>query len=68
MFGAHGVDADTAQKQGAGMIAQQARQSATVMAYADSFWILGVCIIASLATLLILRKPPKGAAIAADAH
>ena len=30
------------------------------MAYADSFWILGVCIVASLATLLILRKPPKG--------
>ncbi len=44
------------------------RQSATVMAYADSFWILGVCIIVSLATLLILRKPQPGAAIAADAH
>jgi DHA2 family multidrug resistance protein len=68
MFGSHGVDAGTAQLQGASLLAQQVRQSATVMAYADSFWILGVCIIVSLATLLILRKPPKGAAIAADAH
>ncbi|HEY4167565.1 MAG TPA: DHA2 family efflux MFS transporter permease subunit [Reyranella sp.] len=68
MFGSHGVDASTATMQGAALIAQQVRQSATVMAYADSFWILGVCIVVSLATLLILRKPPKGAAIAADAH
>jgi DHA2 family multidrug resistance protein len=68
MFGSHGADAGTAQLQSASLLAQQVRQSATVMAYADSFWILGVCIIVSLATLLILRKPPKGAAIAADAH
>jgi hypothetical protein len=39
------------------------------MAYADSFWILGVCIVVSLLTLFILRKPPAGAAAtAADAH
>ena len=57
MFAGHGVDSDTAQLQSAGLLAQQARQSATVMAYADSFWILGVCIVVSLATLLILRKP-----------
>ena len=68
MFGSHGVDAGTAQLQSADLLASHVRQSATVMAYADSFWILGVCIVISLATLLILRKPPKGAAIAADAH
>jgi DHA2 family multidrug resistance protein len=68
MFASHGVDTNTAQLQGAAVIAQQARQSATVMAYADSFWILGVCILISLATLLILRKPQAGMAIAADAH
>jgi len=68
MFGAHGVDANTAQLQGASLLASQVRQSATVMAYGDSFWILGVCIVASLATLLILRKPPKGAVVMADAH
>jgi len=68
MFGSHGVDSGTAQLQSASLLASQVRQSATVMAYADSFWILGVCILISLATLLILRKPPKGAVIAADAH
>jgi DHA2 family multidrug resistance protein len=68
-FAARGVDIDTAARQGAAVIAQQARQSATVMAYADSFWILGVCIAVSLLTLLILRKPKPGAAsMAADAH
>ena len=49
-------------------VAQQVRLDATVMAYADSFWILGVCILLSLATLLILRKPQPGAVAMADAH
>jgi hypothetical protein len=34
------------------------------MAYADSFWILGVGILISLLTLLILRKPGPGIAVA----
>jgi DHA2 family multidrug resistance protein len=68
-FASRGVDTATATHQGYDVLAQQVRQSATVMAYADSFWILGVCICASLLTLLILRKPPRGAAaMAADAH
>ena len=69
MFAGRGVDIDTARQQGIGVLAQQVRESASVMAYADSFWILGVCIVVSLLTLLILRKPPAGApAMAADAH
>jgi len=69
MFAGRGADIDTATQQGIGVLAQQVRQSASVMAYADSFWILGVCIVVSLLTLLILRKPPAGAAaMAADAH
>jgi DHA2 family multidrug resistance protein len=68
-FAARGADLDTATQQGTALLANQVRQSATVMAYADSFWILGVCICVSLLTLLILRKPPAGAAaMAADAH
>jgi DHA2 family multidrug resistance protein len=68
-FASHGFDIDTATQQGTALLASQVRQSATVMAYADSFWILGVCICVSLLTLLILRKPPAGAAaMAADAH
>ena len=69
MFASKGADLATATQQATGMIAQQVRLDATVMAYADSFWLLGVCILLSLATLLILRKPQPGAAMAAaEAH
>jgi DHA2 family multidrug resistance protein len=69
MFASRGADSGTATLQSASLLASQVRQSATVMAYADSFWILGVCILISLATLLILRKPQSGTAMAAaEAH
>jgi len=67
LFGGKGADLATATQRGTDVIAQQVRLDATVMAYADSFWILGVCILLSLATLMILRKPQPGAAVA-DAH
>ena len=68
LFESRGSDTAHALKQGAGLIAQQVRLNASVQAYADAFWMLGVCIMASLFTLLILRKPPVGATVAADAH
>jgi DHA2 family multidrug resistance protein len=69
MFIGRGSDAVTAAQQGASLIAQQTRLNASVMAYADAFWMLGVCIVISLTTILILRKPPTGAAMASvDAH
>jgi DHA2 family multidrug resistance protein len=68
LFTSKGADLATATQRGTDVIAQQVRLDATVMAYADSFWILGVCILLSLATLLILRKPQPGAALAAEAH
>jgi len=68
MFTGRGSDAAHALQQGAGLIAQQVRLNASVQAYADAFWMLGVCILISLFTLLILRKPPVGMTAAADAH
>jgi DHA2 family multidrug resistance protein len=69
MFAGRGSDPAHALQQGADMIAQQVRLNASVQAYADSFWMLGVCIVASLFTLLILRKPNPHAAMASvDAH
>jgi DHA2 family multidrug resistance protein len=68
MFAERGSDAAHALQQGAGLIAQQVRLNASVQAYADAFWMLGVCILVSLFTLLILRKPPVGITVAADAH
>jgi DHA2 family multidrug resistance protein len=68
MFLGRGSDMTHALKQSAGIVAQQVRQNASVEAYADAFWMLGVCILASLFALLILRKPPAGMTAAADAH
>ena len=68
MFVGRGSDAAHALQQGAGLIAQQVRLNAAVQAYADAFWMLGVCILVSLAALLILRKPSAGMTVAADAH
>jgi MFS transporter, DHA2 family, multidrug resistance protein len=68
MFAGRGSDAAHALKQGADLIAQQVRLNASVQAYSDAFWMLGVCILVSLFTLLILRKPPVGITVAVDAH
>ena len=69
MFAGRGSDSAHALQQGAGLIAQQVRLNASVQAYSDAFWMLGICILASLATLLILRKPNANAALASvDAH
>ncbi|HTR88401.1 MAG TPA: DHA2 family efflux MFS transporter permease subunit [Reyranella sp.] len=68
LFASKGAGLETATQQGLATLAQQVRLNASVMAYADSFWILGVGIMISLLTLLILRKPQPGTAMAADAH
>ena len=44
-----------------GMLAQQVRREATVMAYADGFWLVGVSLVASLAVVAILKKPQRAA-------
>jgi DHA2 family multidrug resistance protein len=68
LFVSKGATLDTATQRGLDVLAQQVRLNASVMAYADSFWILGVGILVSMLTVLILRKPPSGAAMAVDAH
>jgi DHA2 family multidrug resistance protein len=52
----------TATMRGLSTIANQVRTEAYVLAYADSFWLLGVLIIASMAAVLLLKKPAPGAA------
>ncbi|WP_085937039.1 DHA2 family efflux MFS transporter permease subunit [Enhydrobacter aerosaccus] len=68
IFVGKGAALDTATQRGLQVLAQQVRLNASVMAYADSFWILGVGILVSLLTLLILRRPQPGVAVAVDAH
>jgi MFS transporter, DHA2 family, multidrug resistance protein len=61
--GMHARIADPLAAKGAalGMLAQQVRREATVMAYADGFWLVGVSLVASLAVVAILKKPQRAA-------
>lgn len=68
LFVAKGASLDRATQQGLELLARQVRLNASVMAYADSFWILGVGILVSMLTILILRRPQPGVAVAVDAH
>ncbi len=68
MFASKGAGLATATQRAEGMLANQVRLNASVMAYGDSFWSLGVVILLSILTVLILRKPdPRAAALAAEA-
>ncbi|MBE7204415.1 MAG: DHA2 family efflux MFS transporter permease subunit, partial [Parafilimonas terrae] len=57
----HGRIPDAAAAKGAalGMLAQQVRREATVMAYADGFWLVGAGLVLSLAVIGLLRRPPR---------
>ncbi len=41
------------------MLAQQVRREATVMAYADGFWLVGAGLVLSLGVIGLLRRPQK---------
>lgn len=57
----HGRIPDAAAAKGAalGMLAQQVRREATVMAYADGFWLVGAGLVLSLGVIGLLRRPQK---------
>ena len=59
----HG-DAAYGQLQALGQLAQQIQQQAAVMTFADCFWLLGVLIVLAMPLVLLLKAPPRGAAVA----
>ncbi len=64
-----GMHADPAIARGRALatLAGQVRREATVIAYADAFWLTGVLLLGSLLTLAVLRRPGRTAG-AAPAH
>ncbi|GLS42610.1 DHA2 family efflux MFS transporter permease subunit [Methylobacterium brachythecii] len=62
--GLHGHIADPLAAKGVavGMLAQQVRREAYVMAYADGFWLVGVSLVLSLAVVALLKKPQRSSA------
>ncbi len=61
------ADPALAKAQALAVLAAQVRREATVIAYADAFWIVGTGLVVSLAAILILRRPRRPDA-AAGAH
>ncbi len=61
------ADPALARTQALATLAAQVRREATVIAYADAFWIVGVGLVLSLAAIVLLRKPGVRSA-AAGAH
>ena len=58
---AQGVPSDTAQQQALGIIYGQVQRQATLLAFVDCFWVLGVAMIISVALVFIMRRPPSHA-------
>ncbi|HWK47383.1 MAG TPA: DHA2 family efflux MFS transporter permease subunit [Stellaceae bacterium] len=54
---AHVTDSALARGQALAKLAAQVRREAYVMAYADGFYLVGVCLVLSLGVVAILRKP-----------
>ncbi len=66
-FQTHVTDASVAKAQALAMFASQVQREATIMAYADGFYIVGVSLVVSLAAVAVLRKP-SGQGGAIEAH
>jgi MFS transporter, DHA2 family, multidrug resistance protein len=55
----HVTDPAMAKAQALAQLAAQVRREAYVMAYADGFYLVGVCLVLSLGAVALLRKPQK---------
>jgi len=62
--GVSGGDPTAAMTRGLQLFVQQVTQQATVMTYADLFWLFGVILCASIPLVLLLRPLPKDANVA----
>ncbi|MGO9942558.1 MAG: hypothetical protein ACLPIC_07275 [Rhodoblastus sp.] len=56
---AHVSDPILAKSQAIAMLAGQVRQEATIMAYADGFYLVGFDLVLSLGAITLLRKPGR---------
>jgi DHA2 family multidrug resistance protein len=57
---AHVADPTMAKARALTQLAAQVRREAYVMAYADGFYLVGVCLVLSLGAVALLRKPRSG--------
>jgi MFS transporter, DHA2 family, multidrug resistance protein len=62
-FSGGGAGPGTAQQQAYAMLQSNVIRQATMLAYVDNFWVLGVIILCLIPTVLLIRKPNKGGEI-----
>jgi len=61
---AHGASAADATRQAYALIQGTIQRQATMLAYVDCFWLLGVAILAMLPVVFLMKKPKPGGGIA----
>jgi DHA2 family multidrug resistance protein len=59
-FIARGMDAATATRQAMAGLFATVQQQASMMSYADTFFLLAVMFVAGLPLIFLMKKPPKG--------
>jgi MFS transporter, DHA2 family, multidrug resistance protein len=65
MLTAHGSNAHEAARQAYGLIANMVGQQATMLAYIDDFWLVGVLVVAMIPLIFLMKKVKPGGPIAA---
>jgi MFS transporter, DHA2 family, multidrug resistance protein len=64
MLTAHGSSAYEASRQAYGLIAGMVGQQATMLAYIDDFWLVGVCVVLMIPLIFLMKKVKPGGPIA----
>jgi MFS transporter, DHA2 family, multidrug resistance protein len=64
MLTAHGSTAYEASRQAYGLIAGMVGQQATMLAYIDDFWLVGVCVVIMIPLIFLMKKVKPGGPVA----
>ena len=62
-----GADADRAVMEAQGLLYREMQRQATMLAFADSFWFIGVICLA-VVPLIFMMRMPKGPRVRGGAH
>jgi DHA2 family multidrug resistance protein len=61
---AHGSSASEAARQAHGLVASTLNQQATMLAYIDNFWMLGIAVACMIPLVFLMKRAKQGGPIA----
>lgn len=64
MLMAHGSSAPEASRQAYGLVSGMLGQQATMLAYIDDFWLVGVAVLVMIPLVFLMKKVKPGGPIA----